>query len=328
MNRYVVVQDSTETVVNFFFADSPIDQGAGFTVIQSDTAALNDIYDPITGTFSTPPSIEVGNVLATQQETPITANGSDFLITQIGAILPQAVAAIEASGSETVVIQDMNGVWVEFTNADVLSLYLALVNAQQAGIYAFNTVSAAIAANTITTAAGVDSAFATALAAAPQSTALTSIEALIASVAGKVDKVTGKGLSDENYSAAEQSKLANLPTSTALAALLAALLPTATAAATYVPKTLKVNGKALSSDITIGMGDIIVAQAHIAAQATNSPDNSPTNLNLVTTLLGTLVGQVNSTNANQNTIADNLNALATAFNALLTELQALGILHA
>lgn len=51
---------------------------------------------------------------------------------------------------------------------------------------------------------------------------------------------------------------------------------------------------------------------------TNSPDTSPTNLNIITTLLGTLVGQVNNTNAAQNTIADNLNLVATKYNATAT----------
>lgn len=66
--------------------------------------------------------------------------------------------------------------------------------------------------------------------------------------------------------------------------------------------------------------------SHIADAPTNAPDNSPTNLNVLTTLLGSLVGQVNSTNANQNQIADNLNATAAKLNLVLAALEAHGIL--
>jgi len=53
-------------------------------------------------------------------------------------------------------------------------------------------------------------------------------------------------------------------------------------------------------------------QAAIGAAATNAP----TNLNVLTTLLGTLTGEVNATNAKQND-------LATKFNTLVSELQTL-----
>lgn len=49
---------------------------------------------------------------------------------------------------------------------------------------------------------------------------------------------------------------------------------------------------------------------------TNAPNNAPTNLNVLTTLLGALTGEVNATNARQNTIADNLNDLAGKYNGL------------
>lgn len=55
--------------------------------------------------------------------------------------------------------------------------------------------------------------------------------------------------------------------------------------------------------------------AHIGDAATNAP----TNLNVLTTLLGTLTGEVNATNAKQND-------LATKFNTLLDRLEAAGIL--
>lgn len=47
---------------------------------------------------------------------------------------------------------------------------------------------------------------------------------------------------------------------------------------------------------------------------TNAPNNAPTNLNVLTTLLGALTGEVNATNARQNTIANNCNAIATKVN--------------
>lgn len=56
-------------------------------------------------------------------------------------------------------------------------------------------------------------------------------------------------------------------------------------------------------------------KAAIADAATNAP----TNLNVLTTLLGTLTGEVNATNAKQND-------LATKFNTLKAELAALGLI--
>lgn len=57
--------------------------------------------------------------------------------------------------------------------------------------------------------------------------------------------------------------------------------------------------------------------AHIADCATDAP----TNLNVITTLLGTLTSQVNSTNAKQNDIA-------TKLNLVLDRLEGLGLLAA
>lgn len=75
-----------------------------------------------------------------------------------------------------------------------------------------------------------------------------------------------------------------------------------------------------------GKQPLIAAATSPGNAATDAPDNSPTNLNVITTLLGSLVGQVNSTNANQNSIADKHNDLATKFNALLAILHNQGLL--
>lgn len=66
------------------------------------------------------------------------------------------------------------------------------------------------------------------------------------------------------------------------------------------------------------------AQSHIGNAANNAANNNATNYNLVSGVLGVANG-LNSANANQNTIADNLNDLATKFNTLLANLTTLGL---
>lgn len=80
------------------------------------------------------------------------------------------------------------------------------------------------------------------------------------------------------------------------------------------PSAVDISGKSDKANFAV----LSTLAAHGRSNgATNSPTDAPTNLNVVTTLLGGLTGEVNATNGRQNTIAANLNALATQFNALL-----------
>lgn len=114
----------------------------------------------------------------------------------------------------------------------------------------------------------------------------------------KVDKVTGFGLSSNDYTSAEKSKISSL----------------ATVATSGAYSDL--SGKPSIPSFT--------AQAHIANAATNAVDINPTNFNLVSGILGVANG-LNSANANQNAMADNLNDLATKFNTLNAHLITLGL---
>lgn len=66
-----------------------------------------------------------------------------------------------------------------------------------------------------------------------------------------------------------------------------------------------------ASDIIWAFPSLAPAGMVNAPQAaiSNAPTDAPTNLNVITTLLGTLVGEVNATNAKQNEIATKLNSL-------------------
>ena len=70
---------------------------------------------------------------------------------------------------------------------------------------------------------------------------------------------------------------------------------------------------------------LITIAANISDSQTNAATDAPTNLNTVTTLLGSLTGQVNSTNAKQNDLATKYNDPATKFNTLLSHLEAQGL---
>lgn len=72
---------------------------------------------------------------------------------------------------------------------------------------------------------------------------------------------------------------------------------------------------------------VITTCSHIANGATNAANNNLTNYNLVSGVLG-IAGGLNTANANQNAMADNLNDLAAKFNTLLADLQTNNILAA
>lgn len=63
-------------------------------------------------------------------------------------------------------------------------------------------------------------------------------------------------------------------------------------------------------------------QAHVGDAATNAATDAPTDLNVLTTLVGTLTGEVNNSNAKYNDLASKYNDLATKFNTLLDNLEA------
>ena len=83
----------------------------------------------------------------------------------------------------------------------------------------------------------------------------TDIDAL---ESGKVDKVSGKGLSTNDFNNDAQSKLGNLPTAAELD----------TALAGKVPTTRKVAGKALSADVTLNAGDVGYSEETTYAEGT------------------------------------------------------------
>ena len=73
------------------------------------------------------------------------------------------------------------------------------------------------------------------------------------------------------------------------------------------------------------IGASISSQAHINDAAIDAATNAPTNLNVLTTLLGSLTGEVNATNTKQNALAAKYNDLAVKFNTLLDHLEAQGL---
>lgn len=213
-----IIDTSTDIVVNITFAD-PITftPPAGDIIIASNTAGIGWSYDPSTGDFSPPPPTltdEMNNLENTYYAALITVAGNQYSAGQAASFLPQVITAMEAPATDTLMIFDVNGTEVNITAADIITLYLAMFNQSNAITYATAQVSSAIAANTITTNLQVDTAFATAYAAAPQVSSMTTAAslaatatALAATVAGKVDKITGKGLSTNDLTAALLIKL-------------------------------------------------------------------------------------------------------------------------
>lgn len=99
--------------------------------------------------------------------------------------------------------------------------------------------------------------------------------------------------------------------------------------------TLAVEAYASSNSITLD--DIVFAYAEekgipgtpfaaIANGPTDAPNDAVTNYNVVSTLLGTLVGAVNTANAKQNAIANNVNTVSGKLNSLLAELRTAGVI--
>lgn len=87
-------------------------------------------------------------------------------------------------------------------------------------------------------------------------------ETLVDALAGKVDKVSGKGLSTNDYTTAEKNKLAGLANTVVDSALSSTSTNPVqnkainTALAGKVPTTRRVNNKALSADISLTAADV------------------------------------------------------------------------
>lgn len=137
----------------------------------------------------------------------------------------------------------------------------------------------------------------------------------------KVDKVTGFGLSTNDYTSAEKTKLSGIATGATANQTDVYLLDRAHHSGAQAISTVTGLQTALDSKQSS-----ITPATHITNAATNAADNNLTNYNLVSGILGVANG-LNAANANQNVMADNLNDLATKFNTLLSELQIMGILH-
>lgn len=100
-----------------------------------------------------------------------------------------------------------------------------------------------------------------------------------------------------------------------LPTLRAAIVSKTIAWAAGVSVTLNSGNFMFPYDVAVPAGMANAPQAAIA----NAPADAVTNYNVVTTLLGSLTGAVNTANAKQND-------LATKFNSLLAELRTLGLI--
>lgn len=134
------------------------------------------------------------------------------------------------------------------------------------------------------------------------------IVTLNTALTGKVDKVSGKGLSTEDYTTGEKTKLSGIATDATANSSDATLLARANHTGTQAQSTV-VN---LTTDLAAtskranfsGLGTL--AAHGVSAQ----PTNLSTNYNLVSGVLGVADG-LNTANSQQN-------ALAAAFNTILT----------
>ena len=143
---------------------------------------------------------------------------------------------------------------------------------------------------------------------------MADVAGLTTAISGKVDKITGKGLSTEDYTTTEKTKLSGIATGA-----------TNTAAPIQADWNQATTGSLdyIKNKPTI---PTIATQTHVNDAATNAATNAPTSLNVLTTLLGSLTGEVNATNTKQNDLATKYNDLATKFNTLLDKLEANALL--
>lgn len=73
--------------------------------------------------------------------------------------------------------------------------------------------------------------------------------------------------------------------------------------------------------------DKITAEETVSPAPTDAPSDAYTDYNVVTTLLGALVGAVNDANAKQNQIAEKLNSTAEKLNALIAKIENMGLME-
>lgn len=157
---------------------------------------------------------------------------------------------------------------------------------------------------------------------------------------GKVDKVTGKGLSQEDFTTTIKGKVDLLPTAADLTTSLNGKLDVPTGTTSQVVLGNGTLGALPAAQVQAdygqsnsGAADFIKNKPNLGLKsdksafagvstlsahgtsngatdaatnaATDAPSDAPTNLNVVTTLLGALTGEVNATNGRQNQIATN-----------------------
>lgn len=153
--------------------------------------------------------------------------------------------------------------------------------------------------------------------------AVYNIPEVVFSLGLKVDKVSGKGLSDQNFSSSEKSKLSAIAASATANDTDANLKARANHTGTQALST--VDG--LQSELD-GKWAVPTPGVHISDGQINAVTNAPTNLNPVTTLLGSVTGEVNAANQRYNDLAAKYNELAGKYNTLLDRLEALSLLSA
>lgn len=234
---------------------------------------------------------------------------------------------------------------VTLTNAELVELVDGLVINISKTADIMEAIFVGIDNDTYTNKAGVDGAWDTldlAYVAPTKLPTLAEVAAAAASIPATFDDLAD-GSTNKAYTGTEKSKLAGVEAgainTTSVNTLIATAISNLVNGAPSQLDTINELAAALGNDPNLAstlttalagksskssFSALSSVAAHgISNAATDAPTDAVTNYNVVTTLLGALVGAVNDANTKQNAIATKYNDLAGKFNTLLGKVTAL-----
>lgn len=302
MARYVIVDLSTDKVINAIDDDGTFDPGTGFVSVRSDVAENDWNYDELTGILTAPPPTpqqQLSTIYAASVSVPYLFNGHYYSILSSANLTTDTLAATYQDPSDSLQVRDISGTYVTITRGDLLTLYSAIYNKMQQVSYANITVQAAINAHTLTDYTLVDDAFITAMAAATIGTKLTTLAELIDIVNELTYDDIADGSENKGFTSTEKTKLDALPDADTLASSLA--------------------GKATPTDITTAINALVNSApgvldtlGEIAAALQADESAAAALAALVAGKVDKITGKGLSTNDFTTTLLTKLNALSTA----------------
>lgn len=305
---YAIVNTSTNMVDDTLFLDESDDPGVGHIKIQSDEAVVGWEYDPVSGHVK-PPISDVMELLegayTNKLESGITYEGMQLSCNAatLASLAALYLQAINQAGTDVRVLINEDEETLDTTNSGIIEVYTLLTNLWQTATAAFQSIRSDVTNGNYLTLLTVEGDFAAAVTSTTVTrTALPDLRAAMTDMqddlAAKVDKVTGKALSTNDYTSTEKSKLGGIATG-------------ATAYTDAMAIAAALTGLSTSSAATVVAADSIMAAiGKLQAQATANKARAVSSLTLALVGSGATGTRIHATK--DSTVRANCSVSATA----------------